>query len=168
MRHALVCAPHLWSREQLDELHTVSVKFFLDRHPYPVPSLQKVACPVHLVHCAEDVAYSFEMTEETRAYMKTAGIDARVSQIVNAPQIGCATHPEQCVVRLLYGSRSDFWSFLFRVNKLFFEWMTDVVGDAAIPPAKASVTSPFEAVLKQCGFSQGLSDSEDDDLLIAV
>ena len=61
-----------------------------------------------------------------------------------------------------------FVLFLFRVNKLFYEWMLSIVGDATIPPAKATVTSPFEAVLKECGFSQGQSDSEDDDLLIAV
>ena len=93
----MVCAPYLWAREQLDELHTVSVKFFLDRRSHSVASLKNIACPVYLVHCAEDVAYSLEMSEEICAYMKTAGIDARVSQIADAPQIGCATHPEPCV-----------------------------------------------------------------------
>ncbi|KJA23107.1 hypothetical protein HYPSUDRAFT_138152 [Hypholoma sublateritium FD-334 SS-4] len=112
VQHALMCSPHLWSRAQFDEMHTVSVKFFLDRHPYPVSSLRKITCPVHLVHCSEDVAYSLEMTEEMCAHMKTAGIDVRLSQIANAPQIGCATHPEPCVVDyLLYCPRPEFWSF---------------------------------------------------------
>ncbi len=166
----MVCAPYLWAREQLDELHTVSVKFFLDRRSHSVASLKKIACPVHLVHCAEDVAYSLEMSEEICAYMKTAGISARVSQIADAPQI--AVPPTQSrasrSICLFCRARANPGSFLFRVNKLFYEWMLSIVGDATIPPAKATVTSPFEAVLNECGFSQGQSDSEDDDLLIAV
>jgi pimeloyl-ACP methyl ester carboxylesterase len=87
-----------WARpDQFEIFHTLSVKFFLDRTVPPLSSLQKITCPVNLVHCSEDIAYPLPIVEETEVHLKEAGVDVRISHIPDAPHFGCATHPKQYV-----------------------------------------------------------------------
>ncbi|KAF9475136.1 alpha/beta-hydrolase [Pholiota conissans] len=137
----------LWSPENFEAFHTISVKFFVERSPCPPEKLKKITCPVNLIHCAEDIAYPMPLVEEIRDRLEEAGVDVRISQIPDAPHFGCVTHPEL-------------------TNELFMGWMMSAIGDAVIPPAKAHAFSPYEADLVQCGLKSQESDSEDEFMVV--
>jgi len=93
--------PHLAKRsspEELEGVHTATVKIFVDRKPHPLRALQNIKCPIHLVHCGSDIAYDLSYVEELRDHLKTADLDVQVSQIPGAPHFGSVTHPEPYVI----------------------------------------------------------------------
>ncbi|KAF8182006.1 Alpha/Beta hydrolase protein [Pholiota molesta] len=113
-----------WARpDQFEIFHTLSVKFFLDRTVPPLSSLQKITCPVNLVHCSEDIAYPLPIVEETEVHLKEADVDVRISHIPDAPHFGCATHPKQTI-------------------DLFSKWMMSILGAAKIPPPRHQPSHP--------------------------
>ncbi|KDR79966.1 hypothetical protein GALMADRAFT_242132 [Galerina marginata CBS 339.88] len=134
-----------WSPEHFEELHTVTVKFSLDRQPHPLPILQRIKCPVHVVHCSEDIAYPLPFAEEIRDRFTEAGLDVRLSQVSGAPQFGCVTHPEE-------------------INSLLHDWVMDLA-DEQVPAARSSVKSPFEADLIKAGYLAHETSDSDDDLV---
>ncbi|KAF8965052.1 Alpha/Beta hydrolase protein [Flammula alnicola] len=154
VQYTLPRALRIWSPEHFDELHTVSVKFFLDRQPHPTSDLKRINCPVHLIHCSEDIAYPLYFMEEIRDSMAKAGLEVRLSQVPDAPHFGCVTHPEA------------YAAFPMKIF-LFHEWMMDHVC-GVIPPAKASVISPYETDLINAGYKVNEQSDSDDDLLHVV
>ena len=83
------------SPEELEGFHTLTVKFFVDRKPHTHQLLQKISCPIYLVHCGSDIAYEMKDVEELRDALQGAGLQVRVADIENAPHFGCVTHPDQ-------------------------------------------------------------------------
>lgn len=85
------------SPEELEAFHTLTVKFFIDRKPHPRNMLQKIKCPIYLVHCGSDIAYEMKYVEELRDTLQGANLNVRVADIEGAPHFGCVTHPDQSV-----------------------------------------------------------------------
>ncbi|KAF4617282.1 hypothetical protein D9613_005863 [Agrocybe pediades] len=96
--------------------------------------------PVHIVHCAEDIAYPLHFAEALRdRLINEAGLPrdkVKLTQIPGAPHLGCVTHPEP-------------------INASIHEWVLSNTPNAAsiVPPAKPAqnVHSPFEEELTKYG-----------------
>ena len=84
-----------WTHERLEQFHTVSVKFFCDRKPHTIEQIQRVKCPITLVHCGADIAYPVHFTEELRDRLQGAGMDVKLSCIPDAPHFGSVTNPAE-------------------------------------------------------------------------
>jgi len=126
--------------------------------------LQHIKCPIHLVHSGGDIAYPLEYVEELRDALQGAGLDVRLSQVQDAAHFGCVTHPEPYV--FLYYTHDWFLTF-YRVNDLFQDWVIQNT-KAQVPPAKASVKSPFEACLLKAGYVPDESNDSEDDMFSMV
>lgn len=90
--------PHVMKRsspEELDGFHTLTVKFFVDRKPHSRDLLQRIKCPIYLLHCGGDIAYEMKYVEELHDVLQGAGLHVRVADIQDAPHFGCVTHPDQ-------------------------------------------------------------------------
>ena len=83
------------STEELEGFHTLTVKFFTDRKPHSRQLLQRIKCPIYLVHCGSDIAYEMIYVEELRDALQDAGLQVRVADIDGAPHFGCVTHSEE-------------------------------------------------------------------------
>ena len=81
-----------WKKANLDQLHTVSVKYFLDRAPHPIEVLRNIKCPITLVQSGADIAYPIELTQELLARLEEAGVDARIKVVKDAPHFATVTH----------------------------------------------------------------------------
>ncbi|KAF8155557.1 Alpha/Beta hydrolase protein [Crassisporium funariophilum] len=137
-----------WSLEHFEEFHTVSVKFFTDQKPHSLEALQRVTCPILLVHCGDDIAYPIHFVEDLRRRMEDAGLNVQVTQVPDAAHFGSVTHPDE-------------------VNALFHSWVMKHT-KTIVPPAKPFVTSPFEHLVIQGGYVEESQVESDDDLFVAV
>ncbi|KAF4618668.1 hypothetical protein D9613_010124 [Agrocybe pediades] len=138
-----------WSPEHFEEYHTISVKFFTDRKPHPLHVLQGIKCPIQILQCGQDIAYPVEFAEELRDRLSEAGVDVRLTQVVDAPHFGCVTNPEE-------------------INENLYEWVLENQ-KGYIPPAKGTVVSPFQSELAKYGLDESdsnKSDSDEDDLMV--
>jgi len=62
----------------------------------------------------------------------------------------------------------QFTDHLSRINELLHDWVMNNI-DLPVPPAKQDVTSPYDAVLAEAGYSkEGDLDSDEDDLLVVA
>ncbi|KAF8889587.1 Alpha/Beta hydrolase protein [Infundibulicybe gibba] len=129
-----------WPPSKIDEMHTVSVKFFADRKPHPRSSLEKVVCPLTLIHCAGDIAYPIQYAQEFLDALHDAGVNARMHVIDDACHFGSVTHPKE-------------------INPIFHDFVIQNT-KGLIPPAPAQITSPFEANLIKAGWAQDECDSD--------
>ncbi|KAF8155558.1 Alpha/Beta hydrolase protein [Crassisporium funariophilum] len=137
-----------WSSEHFEEFHTVSVKFFTDQKPHSLEALQRVTCPILLVHCGDDIAYPIHFVEDLRRRMEDAGLIVQVTQVPDAAHFGSVTHPDE-------------------VNDLFQSWLMEHT-KTTVPAANAFVTSPFEHLMKKGGYVEESQVESDDDLFVAV
>ncbi|KAJ7430751.1 Alpha/Beta hydrolase protein [Mycena galericulata] len=132
-----------WAPGNFEAFHTVSVKFFLNRAPHPVSRLSRIACPIALIHCSDDVAYPIHYSEELLDLLQNGGIDARIHRIEGAPHFGNVTH----------------WK---ETNALLYEFLLANSKGAGIPPLQPNVESPFLTDLIQFGLRDKESDSDSD------
>ncbi|KAJ7459240.1 Alpha/Beta hydrolase protein [Mycena latifolia] len=130
-----------WAPGKFDEFHTVTVKFFVNRHPHAVSTLERVRCPVVLVHCGADIAYPIEYSQELLDLLRRAGLDAKIAVVEGAPHFGNVTHPKE-------------------VNALLYNFVLSNSSGLDIPAARPSVESPFLADLIKFGLED---DGEDGD-----
>ena len=86
-----------WSRDRLEMFHTVSVKFFCDRQPHSPALLQRIKCPLTLIHCGADIAYPIEYAQELHDRIQGAGLDVRLLAVKDAPHFGSVTHSAEYV-----------------------------------------------------------------------
>ncbi|KAJ6505767.1 Alpha/Beta hydrolase protein [Mycena vitilis] len=131
------------SPARLPDFHAVCVDFFARRQPYTPAALRNLSCPVHLVHCAADVAYDLAATQEVAALLRSAGPGVRVevAQVAGAPQFGVVTHAKE-------------------INALFHGFVLSVC--ASPPPIPDHVESPFKAHLAAVGCDSESDDDEDE------
>lgn len=149
VQHTVPQALRNWGPKTFEDLHTVSVTFFVDRKPHPLAVLKKVNCPIQLVHCGGDIAYPLHYVEELRDRMEDAGLDVRISHNPDAAHFGTITHPEP-------------------INEFIHDWVLNNT-NLAVPPAKQDVTSPYESALAEAGYSkEGDPDSDEDDLFVVA
>ena len=94
MRLALSDALRNWSYDHLEEFHTISVNFFTDREPHTVDTVKEVQCPIHLIHCAEDIAYPVQFVQELHQLLEDAGLDVKTSTVPDAAHSGMMLDPE--------------------------------------------------------------------------
>ncbi|KAF7300036.1 AB hydrolase-1 domain-containing protein [Mycena kentingensis (nom. inval.)] len=124
-------------KERMKYVEITTVDFFVKRSPFTIEALKKIKCPVQLVHCSADIAYSLESTEQVAGLMREAGVEVDVQQVSGAPHFGAATHPNQ-------------------INTLFHRFiLSRCTADGAPPPIPQKVESPFASTLS--GF-----ESDDD------
>ncbi|KAJ7124665.1 Alpha/Beta hydrolase protein [Mycena crocata] len=119
---------------KVKEYHSATVAFFTAR---PRPTLRGISCPVQLVHCSADIAYSRESTDELLAALRTEGVDVRLHDVPHAVQI----------------------------NPLIHEMVVECAVERNIPMAKETgIVSPYAAALFDAGLRPDEdSDSEDSD-----
>ncbi|KAJ7050964.1 Alpha/Beta hydrolase protein [Mycena amicta] len=140
----LAVAKNKWMPPNLETYERSTVLFFTERAP---PTLRGIACPVLLVHCAEDIAYARAGTEELRDSMLRRGVESvRMVEVPGAPQWGHITHPKE-------------------INQLIHDHVSECASEPNFPGTltmKAAPISPFAAVLADAGFRAGKYDEESD------
>jgi Dipeptidyl aminopeptidases/acylaminoacyl-peptidases len=87
-----------WGVNNLEDFHTVSVKFYTDRKPYSQSSFMQITCPVLLVHCSGDIAYPVEYAEELWEAIHGAGVDVQLVAVQDASHFGNVTHAKEYVM----------------------------------------------------------------------
>ncbi|KAJ7677695.1 Alpha/Beta hydrolase protein [Mycena polygramma] len=133
-----------WGIDGLDDFRTVCVDFFTSREAFTADAMRNINCPVYLVHCEEDVAYTMAGTQQLADHLRAAGVSVEVREIPHAPHFGVVSHAKQ-------------------VNALFHGFILSVCPNP--PPIPDHVESPFKAQLAAAGCD---SDSDDDELLISI
>ncbi|KAG5640232.1 hypothetical protein DXG03_009739 [Asterophora parasitica] len=141
--YSLPRAMRNFNRDRLEEFHTASVKFFVDRVPHSLEKLSRVKCPVQLVQCGGDIAYPISFAQELLQRLLDAGVDAELDVIEDAPHFGTVTHYED-------------------INPLLHNFIISHTIDV-VPPAPKVVTSPFEAYLVSLGWTPGTDETDIDD-----
>jgi hypothetical protein len=127
--------------EALYEVQQLSIGFFTDRDSYPLEGLRRVKCPILLVHCAEDVAYSLDLAEEVQERMEEAGLSVTLVSVDGAPHYGTFTHYEEYVQLL---SVVQFHGLIIRrINPLIHDFILSQCKED-IPMIPQAVVSPFE------------------------
>ncbi|KAJ6506902.1 Alpha/Beta hydrolase protein [Mycena sanguinolenta] len=91
----LDCATRIWAKNYLHIMYTVTVRYLEDQAPPDASALARVRCPVLLLHCSTDLAYTLESAEELLATLRAAHVDAKLEVLEGAPHMGNVTHPEQ-------------------------------------------------------------------------
>ncbi|KAJ7193481.1 Alpha/Beta hydrolase protein [Mycena pura] len=151
LRRSIDIMPQQWGDiDRMDELHTVFVDFFTRREAYTASALQRIACPVKLVHCLDDIAYMPETTELVAARMRAAHVTVDVEYVPGAPHFGATTHPKE-------------------INEIFHRFML-MCCTSIPPPIPDCVESPFAeelaAALSMDSDSGSDSDNEDREFFI--
>ncbi|KAG6888724.1 hypothetical protein C0992_007633 [Termitomyces sp. T32_za158] len=78
--------------ERLEELHLVTVKFFTEKVDYSTEKLNRIQCPVKLIHCSADIAYPIHHTEELFQRLINSGVNAELEVVEDAPHFGTITN----------------------------------------------------------------------------
>ncbi|KAG5635365.1 hypothetical protein H0H81_011540 [Sphagnurus paluster] len=79
---------------KLKESYYASVGWFLNRRPQSRAALAKIACPIRLIHCEDDVAYDFRHAQELEAQLRHAGVADVELYEVSGPHYGCVINPQ--------------------------------------------------------------------------
>ncbi|TFK21826.1 alpha/beta-hydrolase [Coprinopsis marcescibilis] len=130
--------------EKVEQQHTITVKFFQDRKPHPIEVLQRVKTPISLIHCGADIAYPIEFAEELHQRLEKAGLNARLVSVPGAPHFGSITHYTD-------------------VNPILHDFILEQSKSSTMPPAPATVVSPFEELFAELGCAELGAASDDDD-----
>ncbi|TFK75503.1 alpha/beta-hydrolase [Pluteus cervinus] len=63
----------VWGSDSLEECYRATVSWFV-RKPRTQEALAKITCPVRIIHCADDIAYPFELAQELERELREAGV----------------------------------------------------------------------------------------------
>ncbi|KAJ7731906.1 Alpha/Beta hydrolase protein [Mycena maculata] len=140
--HTLPHALQNWGAKNLDEFHIVTLDFFTKRTAQTPDAVRKITCPVKLLHCGADIAYGVEYAEEVLKLLQENGVDVRLVQIPGAIHFGNVSNPKE-------------------INAEIHESVIRCSPGMTIPPAQASVVSPFSAALIKAGYNND-EDSDSD------
>ncbi|KAJ7084516.1 Alpha/Beta hydrolase protein [Mycena belliarum] len=142
LRASKDCMMAQWSTDRLADFRTASVDFFTLRKAYTTTAMRAIACPVYLLHCGADVAYTLADTQQVADHLRTAGVAVKVGQVADAPHFGALTHPKE-------------------VNKIYHQFILGLCAGAP-PPVPPHAESPFADRLAAVGWdSDDGSDSEE-------
>jgi pimeloyl-ACP methyl ester carboxylesterase len=123
-----------WGLKHLTEYKTITLDFFqADREHYSHAGFSKIRCPVKLLFCSEDVAYTLEQSEELLELMQDSGVDASLEQIP-------ACHFGHV------GKASE-------VNQSFINFVHEVDPSTTSLRVPQDALSPFEPHLKKVGYT---------------
>ncbi|KAJ7665976.1 Alpha/Beta hydrolase protein [Mycena polygramma] len=122
-----------WGPGHLDEYRIATVDFFVKRTAQTAANVRKIRCPIKLVHCGADIAYAIEYTEEVLKLLQDNGVDARIVEIPGAIHFGNVSNSKE-------------------INAEIHESVIRNSPGINIPPAQASVVSPFTAGLMKAGY----------------
>ncbi|KAJ7108712.1 Alpha/Beta hydrolase protein [Mycena epipterygia] len=131
-----------WGPTKLDEYRIATVDFFVKRTAQTPAAVSKIVCPVKLIHCGADIAYAIEYTAEVLQLLQGNGVDAQLVEIPGAFHFGNVSHPKE-------------------INAEIHDSVIRNARGMTIPPAQASVVSPFTAALVKAGYGSD-SDSDSD------
>ncbi|KAJ7122272.1 Alpha/Beta hydrolase protein [Mycena epipterygia] len=131
-----------WGPAKLDEYRIATVDFFVKRTAQTPAAVSKIACPVKLIHCGADIAYTIEHTAEVLKLLQDNGVDAHLVEIPGAVHFGNVSHPKE-------------------INAEIHDSVIQNAPGMTIPPAQASVVSPFTATLTKAGYDDD-DDSDSD------
>ncbi|KAL0948628.1 hypothetical protein HGRIS_010435 [Hohenbuehelia grisea] len=127
-----------WTPEHFSEFHRACISFTKDA--ITDAQLERISCPMKLVHCAEDIAFPVELAQQTQMRYQNIGLDAGLLTVAHAGHYGTVTHPES-------------------INPLISQFVLANHGSKLSLPCPSLITSPFEAALRQAGW---VEDSEED------
>ncbi|KAF7349769.1 Alpha/beta hydrolase [Mycena sanguinolenta] len=114
----------IWAKDHLDIMYTVTVRYLENQAPQDASALARVRCPVLLLHCSADLAYTLESAEELLSTLRAANVDAKLDVLEGAPHMGNVTHPTQ-------------------VNVFLYDFISAHCPVSSLPQAPTSVQSPF-------------------------
>ncbi|KAK7046295.1 AB hydrolase-1 domain-containing protein [Favolaschia claudopus] len=84
-----------WTGVNLHWIEVLTLKFLDNQPVYTVETLERIRCPVLLVHCTADVVYPKIYAEELLDLFHSANVDASLEIIEGAPHWGSVTHPDE-------------------------------------------------------------------------
>ncbi|KAJ6582894.1 Alpha/Beta hydrolase protein [Mycena vulgaris] len=136
------CGLKNWGPTKLQEYRIATVDFIIKRTAQPASAVSKITCPVKLVHCGADIAYAIEYSEEVLKLLKDNGVNAQLVEVPGAVHFGNVSNPKE-------------------INAHIYDTIIKNSPGMAIPPAQASVVSPFTAGLIKAGYNKD-EDSDSD------
>ncbi|KAJ7468065.1 Alpha/Beta hydrolase protein [Mycena latifolia] len=131
-----------WGPKNLDEYRIATVDFFVRRTAQTPAAVSKITCPVKLVHCGADIAYAIEYTAEVLKLLQDNGVDATLVEVPGAIHFGNVSNAKE-------------------INAHIHDSVIQNSPGMTIPPAQASVVSPFTAGLMKAGYDND-EDSDSD------
>ncbi|KAJ7269641.1 Alpha/Beta hydrolase protein [Mycena rebaudengoi] len=142
-----------WGPSKLKEYRIATVDFFVKRKAQTPEAVRRITCPVKLIHCGADIAYTREDTAAVLALLRNNGVDAELDVggrrfSVDLTRIEGAFH---------FGNVSHYKE----INALIHATVVQNSPGMTIPAARASVVSPFTATLVKNGY--GNDENSDSD-----
>ncbi|KAF7326012.1 AB hydrolase-1 domain-containing protein [Mycena kentingensis (nom. inval.)] len=134
-----------WGPSKLVEYRIATADFFIKRKAQTAAAVSRIRCPIKLVHCGADIAYALEYTEEVRALLHANGVDVTLVEVPGAIHFGNVSNFKEVNAHIL--------------NSV----LQHSPPGMTIPPAQATVTSPFTAALKKVGYRENEEDSSDEE-----
>ncbi|KAF8344818.1 Alpha/Beta hydrolase protein [Amanita rubescens] len=83
------------SVEKVNTVLKRSLRIFRNQTPLGVDHLKKIRCPITIIHCTDNIAYSVEIPKNLRTTLLQAGLQVKPVVNVPGPHFACVTHPDQ-------------------------------------------------------------------------
>ncbi|KAJ7668005.1 Alpha/Beta hydrolase protein [Mycena rosella] len=131
-----------WGPTHLVEYRIATVDFFTKRTAQTAAAVSKIVCPVKLIHCGADIAYAIEYTAEVLKLLQENGVNAQIVEVPGAIHFGNVSHAKE-------------------INAQIHDSVIQNSPGMTIPPAQATVVSPFTAALMKVGYDND-EDSDDE------
>ncbi|KAJ6627974.1 Alpha/Beta hydrolase protein [Mycena sp. CBHHK59/15] len=131
-----------WGPAKLDEYRIATVDFFIKRTAPTPAAVRNIVCPVKLVHCGADIAYAIEYSQETLKLLQDNGVDAQLFEVKDAIHFGNVSNAKE-------------------INAIIHDNVVQNSPGMVIPPAQATVVSPFAAALMKAGYN--INEDSDSD-----
>ncbi|KAJ6571003.1 Alpha/Beta hydrolase protein [Mycena vulgaris] len=123
---------------KLVEYRIATVDFFTKQTAQTPAAVRKITCPVKLIHCGADIAYAVKYSAEVLKLLQDNGVAAQLVEVPGATHFGNVSNPKE-------------------INAHIYESVVESSPGMTMPPAPASVVSPFTAGLIKAGYD----DDED-------
>ncbi|CAA7270262.1 unnamed protein product [Cyclocybe aegerita] len=119
---------HHWAgtEERTKEGFQAAVMWPLERKVPSKEDFQKIKCPIRIIYCLEDVAYTSESAQYLQGQLGDAGLDVRLHQ-VHGPHYGCVGGAKESVSFHLTFCRSQradtAYRWMDRINPILRQFV---------------------------------------------
>ncbi|KIK56613.1 hypothetical protein GYMLUDRAFT_46939 [Collybiopsis luxurians FD-317 M1] len=138
-----------WDQDHKKEYRLATYNFFVQRGSYTREALSRIACPVKLVQGSNSLVYPESYTRNFVRNLKQAGVNVSWLRVPNAPHYLCVD----------YGPE---------VNWEIHDFVLHTMDKASIPTAPRNVSSPWDKILREWGWTpEKRNEFDDDDITIS-
>ncbi|KAF9064232.1 Alpha/Beta hydrolase protein [Rhodocollybia butyracea] len=135
-----------WDDEHYLEHKIASFEIFVHRKAQTQEALSRLSCPVKLVYGTASLAYPPSYTKRLYLDLKAAGVQASMLEVPHAPHYLSLDHSDE-------------------INPVIYDFIVEnSQGKTIRTPSRSNYISPWDGVLRACGWDPSRQNALDDDI----